>query len=235
MFCIFLSFRYLPKLKLTWDFCRVNIYHEIHLEIKKSTRGGLGAKWDQVARAPGHANQARLSLGPPMSCIFASKCLAWPKNAYIKIPLTIAIERQQKNTKHKNRGCSSKDWWWKHCWSCPRSLLHPLQHQHHHHRHDEGVVHLWTMGFWKQLVLFISYTSLFRHHMSCPTWLWCMLCNSYVVDLYIIGWLMRCNMLLCSWYMSRCIFLPHSLLLVLIQHVCEGMRDMMCIGEVTRY
>jgi hypothetical protein len=113
-------------------------------------------------------------------------------------------------------------------------LLHPLRRQHHHHRHEEGVVHLWTMGLWQYLVLFLSCTSMFRHHMSCPTWLWCIVCNSCVVDLYIIGWLMRCDMLLCSWCMSRCILSPRSLLLVLIQHVCEGMRGMMCIGEITR-
>jgi hypothetical protein len=32
--------------------------------------------------------------------------------------------------------------------------------------------------------IFLSYASMFIHHMNCPTWLWCILCNSYVVDLY---------------------------------------------------
>jgi hypothetical protein len=40
---------------------------------------------------------------------------------------------------------------------------------------------------------------------------------------------MRCESLLCSLYMSRCILLPCSLLLVLIQLVCENMRGVMCI------
>jgi hypothetical protein len=33
--------------------------------------------------------------------------------------------------------------------------------------------------------------------------------------------------------MSGCILSLYSLLLVLIQHVCEGMRSMVCIGEIT--
>jgi hypothetical protein len=28
-------------------------------------------------------------------------------------------------------------------------LLHPLRRKHHHHRHEEGVVHIWTMGLWQ--------------------------------------------------------------------------------------
>jgi hypothetical protein len=34
--------------------------------------------------------------------------------------------------------------------------------------HQEVVVHLWTMGLWQLLVLFLSYALMFRHHMSCP-------------------------------------------------------------------
>jgi hypothetical protein len=37
----------------------------------------------------------------------------------------------------------------KRCWSRPQTLLHPLRHQRHHHRHEEGVVHLWTIGLWQ--------------------------------------------------------------------------------------
>jgi hypothetical protein len=114
-------------------------------------------------------------------------------------------------------------------------FLHPLQHQHHHHRHEEEVVHLWTMGLWQYLVLSLSYASMFRCHMSCLTWLWCILYNSYVVDLYFIEWSMRYDMLLCSRCMSRCILLPRYLLLVLIQHVCESARGGWCVLDgVTR-
>jgi hypothetical protein len=28
-------------------------------------------------------------------------------------------------------------------------LLHPLGRQHHLHHHEEGLVHLWTMGLWQ--------------------------------------------------------------------------------------
>jgi hypothetical protein len=34
------------------------------------------------------------------------------------------------------------------------------------------------------------------------------LCNSYMVDPYFIGCSMRCDILLCSQCMSRCILLP---------------------------
>jgi hypothetical protein len=85
------------------------------------------------------------------------------------------------------------------------------------------------------LIYPLSYASMFRCHMSCPTWLWCILCNSYMVDLYFIGWSMRCDMFLCSWCMSRCILLPCSLLLVLIQHLCESTRGGWCaLDGVTR-
>jgi hypothetical protein len=92
--------------------------------------------------------------------------------------------------------------------------------------------------FWKknlEMLQSLSSASMLRHHMSCTTWLWCILCNSYAVDLYFIGWSMRCDMLLCSWCMSRCILLSRSLLLVLIQHVCESARGGWCVLDgVTR-
>jgi hypothetical protein len=56
-------------------------YHEKHLEEKKSTRRGPGAKQDQVAW------EACLSLGPPLPSIFVSWPSAWPKSTYIKTSL----------------------------------------------------------------------------------------------------------------------------------------------------
>jgi hypothetical protein len=148
---LFLSFRNLLELKLTWDFWSINILsretpgdQEVN-ETRPSGQirpGGTGP-W------PGCATQACLSLGPPMSSIFASRCSVWPKNTYIKTPSTTAVRRRWRNIKHRNRGCSSEDWRGKHYRSRPRSLLHPLRHQYHHHRHEEGVVHLWTTGLWQ--------------------------------------------------------------------------------------
>jgi hypothetical protein len=43
-FCIFLRFRDLSRLKLTWDFLDVNILPREALEEKKSTRQGPDAK-----------------------------------------------------------------------------------------------------------------------------------------------------------------------------------------------
>jgi hypothetical protein len=150
LFCVFLRFRDLPGLKLTWDCLGVNILpweepgaqevneggHEAHL-----STGGAGSQ-------PGHATHARLSLQTLMLSISVSTCSAWPKNAYIKTPSTIAIRRQWRNMKYRNRSYSSEDWRGKCYRSRLRTLLHPLRCQHHHHRHGEWVVHLCTMGLW---------------------------------------------------------------------------------------
>jgi hypothetical protein len=45
-----------------------------------------------------------------MPSIFASRCSVWPKNAYIKTPLDDRKMRHRRNTKHRNKGCSSEDW-----------------------------------------------------------------------------------------------------------------------------
>jgi hypothetical protein len=59
-----------------------------------------------------------------------------------------SLEEAAKKHKHINRGCSSKDWREKRCRSRPRSLLQHIRHHHLRRRHEEGVVHLWTMGLW---------------------------------------------------------------------------------------
>jgi hypothetical protein len=139
-FAYFFCFRDLPRLKLTWDFSGVNILprEEPGGEEVNETRprgqtsiGGMGP-W------PGRATHNCLGLEPPLPLIFVSRRSAWPKNTYIKTPSTITIRRRQRNTKHRNRGCSSKDWRGKRCRSHPRSLLYPLRCQHHHHRQWRG-------------------------------------------------------------------------------------------------
>jgi hypothetical protein len=62
-----------------------------------------------------------------------------------------------------------------------------------------------------------------------PIMIMAILYNFFVVDPYFIRWFMRCEYLSCSWCMSRCILLSHSLLLVLIKHVCESMRWGWCV------
>jgi hypothetical protein len=73
MFCIFLRFRNLPKLKLTWDFSGINIlsrepswaqeFNEVGPEAQKST----GA-----ATKPGRTTHACLSVEALMPSIFIS-------------------------------------------------------------------------------------------------------------------------------------------------------------------
>jgi hypothetical protein len=76
MFCVFLSFRNLSELKLTQDFWSVStFYHERHLEIKKSTRRGPGAKRDQVARGPRWVRSIENKNFPTQERI------NWPRNS----------------------------------------------------------------------------------------------------------------------------------------------------------
>jgi hypothetical protein len=200
-------------------------YHENLLEIKKSTRRGPDDKQAQVARAPARMHHP-VSFEPRnlVPSIFISWSSAWAKNPYIKTPLDDRETRRRRNTKHRNRGCPAKigggnDVESPPVASPPSPMSTPPSPPW------RGSSPPLDYGFVAIACPISSCTSLFRHHMSCPTWLWCIVCNSYMVDLYIIGWLMRCDMLLCSWRMSRCIFSPYSLLLVLIQHVCEGMWE----------
>jgi hypothetical protein len=59
--CIFLSFRFLPELKLIQDFFGALIFYNLkHVEHKKSTRGGPGPKRDQVVRGPNQATPPSL-------------------------------------------------------------------------------------------------------------------------------------------------------------------------------
>jgi hypothetical protein len=67
------------------------------------------------------------------------------------------------------------------------------------------------MGLWQYLDLSLSWAMMFRRHMSFLPWLW----PYYVIPIWwilsIIGWFLRCEPLLCSWCMNRCILLLHSL------------------------
>jgi hypothetical protein len=73
LFCVFLRFMNLPELKLTRDFSGINIYHDNHLEDKKSTRETMRAKQGQVAWASGQAM-------PPMP-VWASSLRCCPSSS----------------------------------------------------------------------------------------------------------------------------------------------------------
>jgi hypothetical protein len=148
LFCVFLSFRDLPWLKLTWDFWRVNILSRETSEEVNETRPRGRTYTGGAGLLAGRATHTRWGLEPPLSSIFVSRFLAWPKNAYI-YPLDDRDEWRRRNTKHRNKGCSSEDWRGNIAVSRPQTLLHPLRRQHHHHRHEEWVVHLRTMGLWQ--------------------------------------------------------------------------------------
>jgi hypothetical protein len=121
LFCVFWHFRNLPELQLTWDFSFVNIWsqeapraqevNEVGHEAQKSTCG--------MVTMPDHTTYACLALEPPMSSVFISYRLAWPKNVYRKTPRSVLVRRCWRNTKPRNRGCFSEDWRGKHCRSRP--------------------------------------------------------------------------------------------------------------------
>jgi hypothetical protein len=142
--CI-LAFRNLPELNFTWYFLGINILSWEPSGAQEVNEGGHEAQKSTCGMGPrlGHATHARLYLRPLIPSIFVSNFLAWPKNNYIKTHQGVPSRRRRRNTKQRNRVCSSEDWSEKHYRSRHRSLLQPLRHHHHH---GEGVVHLWTMG-----------------------------------------------------------------------------------------
>jgi hypothetical protein len=120
LFCVFLSFRDLPRLKLT--FGALVFYHEKHQE-KELTIWGLGAERARVARVPDRAHhpmpsRPRASAAVHLrvqTLILTKKCL------YID-PLDDRDEGRRRNTKHRHGGCSSKHWRGKRSRSRPRRL-----------------------------------------------------------------------------------------------------------------
>jgi hypothetical protein len=105
LFCVFLRFRNLPRLKLTWDFLGVNILPREAPGAQEVNEGGHEGQMSTsgTGLGPGHATQCRLRLGPPMSSIFVSWHPAWPKNVNIKTPFDDPETRWQRNTKRRNR------------------------------------------------------------------------------------------------------------------------------------
>jgi hypothetical protein len=121
IFCVFLCFRNLPKLKLTWDFSGINIILWEPSGAQEVNKGGHEGqtKPGGAGPGPGHATKVRLGLKPLIPSMFVSWRSAWSKNTYIKTPLGVPERRRPWNTKHINRGCSIKDWREKRCWSRP--------------------------------------------------------------------------------------------------------------------
>jgi hypothetical protein len=74
LFCVFLRFKDIPRLKLTWDFLGVNIIPREALGAQQITEGGHEAQKRPggAGPSPGCATLSRLWLGPPMSTIFIS-------------------------------------------------------------------------------------------------------------------------------------------------------------------
>jgi hypothetical protein len=89
MFCVFLRFRNLPKLKLIWDFLCVNILSREPSRAQEVNEGGHEAQKSTggVAPSPGRATHAQMNIEAPMPSIFISWCSTWPKYIYIKTPL----------------------------------------------------------------------------------------------------------------------------------------------------
>jgi hypothetical protein len=174
----------------------------------------------------GHATLDRLHLEPPMSSVLITDWGAWPKTPYIKTPLRRSREEAAEKDETTKQGLSLR-WLEGEMMSEPsQSLLQPLQNHQYHHYDEEGVFHLWTMDLWQYLDLSLSYAMLIRYHMSYLTWLW----PYYVIPMWwilgFIGWFMRYEP---SWWISRCILLPHSLLLVMIKLLCESMCGGWCV------
>jgi hypothetical protein len=164
-----------------------------------------------------------------MVSVFILDWSAWPKNAYIKTPRGVPWGCGGETWNHETKDVPTKIGGGNAAGVAPDrfSNLSEITNTATMMNREYSTSGLWVCG--SSLLFFISYSMMFRCHMSYPTWLCCILYNSYVVDLYFIGWSMSCDVLLCSWCISRCILLPRSLLLVLIQLVCESVRGGWCV------
>jgi hypothetical protein len=170
-----------------------------------------------------------------MPSILISRCSAWPKNAYIYPPM-IAIKggRETWNTKTEvvpaNIGGGND------AEVAPGrfSTLFDIDTIITAMKREYSTSGLWVCG---------SSLSYFSFVLQCLDIIWAAQHDYdayYVIPIWwisiLLDNLMRCDMLLCSWCMSRCILLPHSLLDVLIQHVRESTRGEWCVLDgVTRY
>jgi hypothetical protein len=140
-----------------------------------------------------------------MPYIFVSWCSAWPKTDYIKTP-SVFLRRGGRETQNTER-------------LFQRRLEGETPPRSPPDTSPTSLTSTPSTTPWRGSSLPLDYgfvavaCSIYllcfnvKCHMSWPTWLWCILCNSYVMDLYFIRWSMRCDMLLCSWCMSRCILL----------------------------
>jgi hypothetical protein len=74
LFCVFLRFRNLPKLKLTWDFSGVNILSREPSGAREVYEGGNEAQTGTSGMGPrlGPVTHCCLALGPLMPSIFVS-------------------------------------------------------------------------------------------------------------------------------------------------------------------
>jgi hypothetical protein len=133
---------------LTWNFWSVNIlsWESPWGEKVNETRPRGQMSTSGTVPLPGHTTHTHWGLEPPLPSIFISRRSAWPKNAYIKNPSTIAKRGSRETRNSKIEDFPAKIGGRKRCRSHPRTLLHPLRCQHHHHRHEEGAVHLYNMG-----------------------------------------------------------------------------------------
>jgi hypothetical protein len=131
---------------LTWDFLGVNILSWEPSRAQKVNEGGHGGQTRPGGAGPSHTTHVRLGLKPPVPSIFISWRPAWPKNTYIKTPPLAFPRGGRGETRIKAIPVKIGG---ETLLELPRTLLQPLWHQHHRRRHEEGVVHLWTMGLWK--------------------------------------------------------------------------------------
>jgi len=151
LFCVFLSFRGLNEVKLSWDFSRVNISsreasgalgpHETGSEAQKSTGG--------APQEPGRATHALFAFDRPICWFFFAIIFVWPKNPYIKTPQGFPRGERRRNTETPKRRLYRQDWRGKLRRRRRWSDLILLQRLQHHHHDEEGVVHPWTMGLWQ--------------------------------------------------------------------------------------
>jgi hypothetical protein len=144
LFLMFLTFRDPNRVQITWNFAGVNFsmkqdFGEKEVQQRRSEEG-MGMA--HVARCSGRVGPTSCHLVAPMSSIFVSFDLSWPKTDYIKGPPAGREKESCRNTETRN--ISLGDWRLEGKTPAGRCRcdLHPLWLLYLRHHDEEGVVHL---------------------------------------------------------------------------------------------
>jgi hypothetical protein len=170
-------------------------------EMKKNERGPPTAQTRPGGTGPrsGRATQAYLAVDPPMSFVFALDLLSWIKNSYIKTPQGVPRGGSGETRNQKAEVIPAKIGGGNATGVAPGrfSNLSNITNTATMMKREYSTSELWVCGsslFYLSLVLWcLDAMWAGQHEMD-------ILCNSYMVDPYFIGWSMRSTFIMFLMY-----------------------------------